>query len=304
MKRSWKVEKLQQFNGHHQGIFGLTVDDETGDLYSSGADGFVVRWKPGGLDKGELLARIPEAVFVLLSLNKDTLLAGTSDGMIYMIHLGEQLSFRKLRAHTGGIFSLVKKENGEGWYSGGKDGYLLEWNYGGEWILGKKCSEESLRCLAVAGTQVAAGFSDCHIRIWDPFSGGEPLCDIAAHNSSVFSLDCSKDGRWLYSGGRDAALKKWDTQNGMQLIYEVPAHWSHINHLRISPNGSLIATASMDKSIRIWDAENLELLKVIDATKTEAHNSSVNRVIWLDNERIASCADDRTVRLFRIFPAD
>ena len=304
MKRSWKVEKLQQFNGHHQGIYGLTVDDETGYLYTSGSDGLVVRWKPGGPDNGELLARIPESVFVLLSLRKDILLAGTANGIVYMLQLDEIPVMHKLKAHNGGIFTLVKTGTGDGWYSGGKDGYLLEWNNRGEWILGKKCSDESLRCIAVAGTKVAAGFSDYHIRLWDPFNGGEALSDVKAHSNSVFSLDFSKDGRWLYSGGRDAALKKWDTQNGLQPVHEVPAHWSHINHLRVSPNGRLVATGSMDKTIRIWDADNLELLKVIDATKTEAHNSSVNRVIWLDDERIASCADDRTIRIFRIFPAD
>ncbi|MBU6325787.1 MAG: hypothetical protein KJS92_09890, partial [Bacteroidetes bacterium] len=304
MKRLWKVEKLHQFNGHHQGIYGLAFEAESGCLFSSGADGFVVRWKPGVSDQGELIARIPEPVFVLLSLRKDILLAGTAHGFIYVIQFGKNPGVRILNAHSGGVFALVKTASGEGWYSGGKDGYLLEWNNLGSWTLGKKCSEESLRCISVAGDKIAAGFSDYHIREWKPFNGGEPVHDIIAHHNSVFSIAYSKDGRWLFSGGRDAALKQWDVQNGLQLLREVPAHWSHINHLDVSPNGNMIATASMDKTIRIWEAETLELLKVIDATKTEAHNSSVNRVVWLDHERIASCADDRTIRVFRIFPAD
>lgn len=304
MKQPWKVEKLQQLNGHHQGIYGLAFDPESGSLFSSGADGLVLRWKPDISDQGALLARIPEPVYVLLSLRKDILLAGTAYGFIYVLNVGEQPGGRKLKAHSGGVFALAKKAGGEGWYSGGKDGYLLEWNDLDSWTLGKKCSEESLRCISVAGDKIAAGFSDFQIREWQPFNGGNPLHDITAHQNSVFSIAYSKDARWLYSGGRDAALKQWDVHNGLRLQREVPAHWSHINHLEVSPNGNMIASASMDKTIRIWEAESLELLKVIDATKTEAHNSSVNRVIWLDHERIASCADDRTIRVFRIFPAD
>jgi WD40 repeat protein len=304
MKRTWKVEKLQQFNGHHQSIYALAMNPESGNLYSSGADGFVVCWSPGGPDQGKLLAHIPEPVLVLLPLHKDILLAGTANGIIYMLQLGGAPAGKQINAHKGAIFTMIRKPNGDGWYSGGKDGYLLEWNEQGVWSTGRKCSEESLRCLTMSGNKLAAGFSDNYMREWNQFDASEPLVEVYAHKSSVFSLDYSKDGRWLYSGGRDAALKQWDSSNGLELMREIPAHWSHINHLQVSPNGQLIATASMDKTIRIWDAETLQLLKVIDATKTDAHHSSVNRVIWLDDERIASGADDRTIRVFRIFQAD
>lgn len=302
MKQLWSLNKVQQFNGHHQGIYALAYEPDSNFLYSSGPDGFVVAWVPEGPDRGELVARVPEPVFVLLPLHKDILLAGTAYGNIYMLKMGAKPTVEKIKAHQGAIFSLKKNAAGNGWLSGGKDGYLLEWNDSGKWILGKKCSDESVRCIAVAEDKVAAGSSDTFIRQWANFNSDTNPIQIKAHQSSVFSLAFNEVGSCLYSGGRDAALKQWDANNELALIREVPAHWSHINHMELSPNQKLLATASMDKTIRIWKADDLELIKVIDSKKTDAHQSSVNRVVWINDELLASGADDRTIRLFRIFP--
>ncbi|MEN9511928.1 MAG: hypothetical protein RLZZ370_1747 [Bacteroidota bacterium] len=304
MKQAWNLEKVQQFNGHHQGIYALAYEPESNTLYSSGPDGFVVAWVPEGPDQGKLIAHVPEAVFALLPLHKDILLAGTAFGSIYMIRMSASPTVEKFKGHQGAVFTLKKNAAGNGWYSGGKDGYMLEWNDRGEWILGKKCSDESLRCIAVAKDKVAAGFSDTYIRQWSAFSSDATSLAVKAHQSSVFSLAFNDSGSCLFSGGRDAALKQWDANNGLTLIREVPAHWSHINHMELSPNQKLLATASMDKTIRIWNAEDLELLKVIDSKKVDAHQSSVNRVLWINDELVASGADDRTIRLFRIFKSD
>lgn len=304
MKRPWNVESLQLFTGHRQSIYAMAPDPEQGRIYSSGADGLVVAWSPAAGEKGILLAKIPEAVFAILPWRKDILLAGTASGDIYLIRLEGNPGAQKIKAHHGAVFALADKGNGEGWYSGGKDGHLKEWDAQGHSILNNKCSRSSIRAITVAGTKLAAGSSDWQIRQWEPFSEGEPLSIQNAHEQSVFSVLYSKDGNLLYSGGRDAALKLWDSSNGLKQIREVPAHWSHVNHLSLSPDERLLASASMDKSIRIWDAASLELLKVIDASKTDAHQSSVNKVFWLDHERLVSAADDRTVRIFRIFQSD
>lgn len=56
----------------------------------------------------------------------------------------------------------------------------------------------------------------------------------------------------------------------------------------------------MDKTIKLWEAENMDLLKVIDYQKNESHQSSVNKILWIDRKRFISCSDDKKIILFEI----
>jgi WD40 repeat protein len=57
----------------------------------------------------------------------------------------------------------------------------------------------------------------------------------------------------------------------------------------------------MDKSIKIWDAENFRLLKVIDKARHAGHGTSVNKLLWSeDQNRLLSVSDDRSASIWDI----
>lgn len=56
----------------------------------------------------------------------------------------------------------------------------------------------------------------------------------------------------------------------------------------------------MDKTIRLWNTDTWELIKVIDFQKHEAHTSSVNCGLWLNENIVISCSDDRSIQAFHI----
>ena len=97
------------------------------------------------------------------------------------------------------------------------------------------------------------------------------------------------------SGGRDAHLKVWSLNEDFANISKQPAHWFTINDIAFQPTGFYFATASRDKSIRIWDAHNFHIVKSIDKFKLAGHRNSVNKLMWLENDLIISCGDDRVV---------
>jgi WD40 repeat protein len=116
----------------------------------------------------------------------------------------------------------------------------------------------------------------------------------------VFTLSYSKDGKYLISGGRDAMLKVWDVENDFELLHDIPAHTLHINTIVFNPENTLLATGSMDKTIKIWDAKTFTLLKVIDKVRNQSHSTSVNKLLWLDNQNLASVSDDKMSMLWEV----
>ncbi|MFN0048835.1 MAG: WD40 repeat domain-containing protein, partial [Cytophagales bacterium] len=143
------------------------------------------------------------------------------------------------------------------------------------------------------------GFSDFNIRTYS-------LADFSlqkewtAHTNSIFSLQFTPDNKHLVSASRDAYIKIWDIWNHFELEQSIVAHLYAINSVAFSPNGKYFATGSMDKTVKIWDASEWKLLKVLDKSRHAGHATSVNKVIWLDDEKLISGSDDKMLSLWEL----
>ena len=266
-------------------MYALCRLDETKFL-SAGGDGMLIAWDPEQPAQGVLKARIPEPVYSIMQLpGSGTLLAGSASGKLYAI-LPE--GPRVFEAHLKGIFALHAQK--EGFLTTGGDGMLLHWNFNFE-ILGRyKISGASLRCLFRSGELWFIGSSDHSIyALNNSFREVEKL---EGHRNTVFAV-CQIDKDRLVSGGRDARLCIWDL-NHLELLESIDAHNLHIHALSMNESAGILASGSMDKGIRLWSSPGMELIKVLDK-KYEGHNSSVNSLLWLDENTLISASDDRNI---------
>ncbi len=261
----------------------------------------IVRWDPLNSPDGKLVARFTSPVYSLAALPGNAIAAGARTGRTSVIHPDEQLEQRSFRHHIYPVFSLAWFKNFL--FSGDESGMVAVSDWETEPEAKLQWSDKSVRSLAVSQDQqlIAAGFSDHHIRVFNEKL--EPVADISAHDHSVFALSFSPDGRLLASGGRDARLRIFDVNNRFSPFPPINAHWFHIHAVAFSPDGRYLITGSMDKTIKIWDASTFDLLKVIDNERFQAHTSSVNALVWLDDLTFASAGDDRTIQVYRIHPA-
>ncbi|MDX5320155.1 MAG: hypothetical protein LPK49_03850, partial [Bacteroidota bacterium] len=178
--------------------------------------------------------------------------------------------------------------------SSGNEGQLRMWDE--QRILKEELSlsEKSLRCLYLENEELTIAGSEG--KAWRlNLLQRQIEASWEMSTNSVFALE--KRGDQLISAGRDAHIHYWQDE---QRVKELEAHWYSIHALALSPDENYLASGSMDKSIKIWDAASGTLLKVIDRERYGAHTSSVNAIVWLDNETFVSCSDDRTVMAFRI----
>lgn len=270
-------------------------------FFSGADDGYVVEWNHLTKGDGKLLVQVNRPVYsIYLDAENNQLLCGTASGNLHVIDLERRKETRNIEAHTLGLYDIKATENHI--ITSGGDGHVCIWDKTkltlNKTILG---SDKSARVIALNpnGKEFAVGFSDHHIRIYST-DNFEQLYAIKAHTNSVFALTYSPDGTHLYSGGRDVMLKSWDLRNAFENRLDIPAHTLHINAIAFSPNGKLYATVSMDKTLKLWDAATDKLLKVIDKARNEGHITSVNKLLWLNDQELLTCSDDRTVMMWGV----
>jgi WD40 repeat protein len=291
-----EVNKKYSFTGHRDSVYALQPGGSD-CFYSAGGDGFIVRWNLNDPTEGELIARLPNAVYALLYLpDKNQLIAAQNTSGIHLLDPSSKKEIANLQLTTSSIFDL--KSFGGQVLVGTGEGELIVVDVQ-EWRIKNriKVSSKSVRTVAINSLtkEIAVGSSDYKIRIYT----SEDLHltrEIEAHNNSIFALSFTPDQQFLLSGARDAHLKVWDSKNNYRLAKDVAAHLFAINHIYFSPDGNYFATSSMDKSIKLWRTEDFQLLKVIDKSRHAGHGTSVNKLLWMTGSAILlSASGDRSI---------
>jgi WD40 repeat protein len=188
------------------------------------------------------------------------------------------------------------------------------------------------------GRWLASGSWDKTVRLWDAATG-EP-CATLPHTSYVMGLAFGPDGTWLVTGcPQDDRLRIWDVATA-RVRKKIPFPDSKCYSLTVSPDGTRVATtrslsqnswkfrlnvfdiasgkllftaegaalayspdgrwlavlAADNKTVLLLDARTHEM-----AARFSGHESTVFKAAFSpDSARLASCSQDRTVRLWQV----
>ena len=297
---SISVTKLATLSGHKDPIYALSSSQDSNIFYSSGADGFVTSWNSLDPKDGTLIAKVPNSVYSMAAPGADRLLIGHNYDGVHLLDTIHKKEIGTLKLTEKQIFDILILNDAA--YVGSGDGVLSKVNTENLTIMNQKSySNKSLRTIAISPDKsaLALGFSDNHIRIVHPDTL-EVITAFEGHANSIFSLCYVPDTTYLLSGSRDAYIRVWDTSKAYGKHHEVIAHMWAINDIALSPDGKHFVTCSMDKTMKIWDTLSFKLLKVIDRERYDGHTSSVNKLLWLANNKVISASDDRTIIVWEI----
>ena len=114
------------------------------------------------------------------------------------------------------------------------------------------------------------------------------------HKGEITCMSFSPDGELLAVGDSNAKIIIYDFKTKQVKINQFVFHSGRINSLDWSPSGLFLVSASLDTNIEIWSIQNPT--KHI-SIKT-AHLNGVNGVIFLDEETIASCGADASIKIY------
>src|SRR5579883_353175 len=117
---------------------------------------------------------------------------------------------------------------------------------------------------------------------------------VSGHDSNIYRLRYSSDGRFLLSGSANGTAKLWNAAD-LTEVHTIKAHDAHIQDVAFSHDNTRFATASMDGTVRLWDS--VTGAAVLDPLR--GHTGSTMGVTFSPNgKRIATAGYDKTVRLW------
>lgn len=216
-----------------------------------------------------------------------------------MVHLGRMEELKLLQNHSLPIFGLELV--GDKVASVGADGLLSVIELSTLTCTKViRLSSAKLRGIALSAqrNEVAVACGDGRAVLLNA-SDFSLMGELGPHRSSVNTVAFHPNGQHLLCGEKDAWLTVWDLNTG-QMVTELPAHNYAIYHVTFNPSGNLFATASRDRTVKIWDTASLTVLKRLDQRRMGGHLNSVNRLLWIDDHRLVTTGDDRSLIVWQI----
>ncbi|ETO28851.1 WD-repeat protein, partial [Reticulomyxa filosa] len=132
--------------------------------------------------------------------------------------------------------------------------------------------------------------ADRTIRTWDVDSGKNTRI-FKGHAGAIMKARFSGDGKFIVSCSEDSTIRIWDVELGTEIRRMKEEGVGDIGY---SPDGLTVVSAS-STIIHIWDVEKGMLLQVL-----EGHSAGITTIHCSSNGKaIASCSDDRTIRLWK-----
>ena len=151
--------------------------------------------------------------------------------------------------------------------------------------------------------QIAAGFTDGDITVWDTTTG-KPLRRWNAHETEITAVAISSDRRFLVTGSSDRTVKVWEFSSGklLQTLNLNEAEPTPIQGLQFSDNSSRLAVAT-GRSIQLWNPQNGQLVKVavqFSPQQAQRLTSGIELAMAFnpDSNQLATLDTDNSIKLW------
>ncbi|KAF8277023.1 putative coatomer alpha subunit [Trypanosoma cruzi] len=158
-----------------------------------------------------------------------------------------------------------------------------------------------------------SGADDYLIKVWN-YKLRRCLFTLRGHMDYIRVTFFHHEQPWILSCSDDFTVRIWNWQSRSSVAC-LPGHNHYVMCAQFHPREDLVVSASLDRTIRVWDISSLrlrkqevgiaqDLLGTTDVTLKyllEGHEKGVNWVCFHPTKPyIASAADDRTVRVWRM----
>jgi WD40 repeat protein len=199
---------------------------------------------------------------IAFSPNGKLLAVGLEDGMIRLWDVATQKEIAIFRGHISRVCALAFHPNGKTLVSGGYDHAL---------------------------------------RFWEVATGKERLTIEKVHNSGVFCVSFSPDGKLVASGcdcylpffGTTGEIILWDWPSG-NLKTRLRGHADRVESLAFSPDGKRLVSGC-GYTVSLWDVLTGKELRVCENPR----NSGVSSAAFSpDGKTVASAHVDRVIKLW------
>jgi WD40 repeat protein len=289
--RVWTVDRFDSasFERTHSALATVAFSPDGESLMSAGIDGTLGFWgvQSGALDGG--FRDQPEGLRAIYSPDGKHMAWAGWAGSLHVHSLPSKEREFIVQGHLQAIVSLSFNAQSDAIVTASDDGHAKVWGLDGTLIADIDTRRGAVlnACFSPDGTQLATS-SPTGISIWDLRTQKEIQYGVGP-KGRAYSLDWSRDGKFIAFGTRSSKLWLWDLtkKKGPE---EVNSH-GKMNGVRFHPIEPWVGVASIDNTVRVLDFSG----RVVGTYR--GHQSEVNNVDFSpDGKLIASASDDGRVR--------
>lgn len=323
----------------HKGRVRALAISAQGDLLASGAEDQLIHlWRlPDGAHVATLSGHSDAVRSLSFSAAGDLLASASDDHCVRLWSTARRECVGQLAAASGRVWAVDCNPRNRTIATGSEDGSLRRWDMDTSQCLmtlrGYSNKTWSL-AFSTDPTLLFAGNEDGLVRGWD-LRDAQTKFELSGHASRVWAVACSSDGKAAASVSDDLTVRLWDLQ-AKTCRHVMRGHSDWIRAVAFSPDSKLLASAGEDGKVVIWDVVSGKRVTTIDSEMNRifsitfcraqnciavagsshnvhvvpiegdrivhlrAHRSGLNALVSLGDDRLASCSDDGTVRIWDI----
>ncbi len=303
--RVWDVESgeiTQMLEGHTGEVIALAVLDKY-RVASASFDRTLRVWNVETGDTIRILEGHSSWVLSVATLDANHLVSGSDDQTlrIWDVETGE--TTRILKGHNSGVTGVTILDEHRV-VSASIDQTFRVWSVKSDKSIAKLDAQTpgTLAILALDKNRFVATSDDQTLRVWNVASG-QSIQTLEGHTDSVNAV-AVLDENTIVSVSDDQTLRVWDVTSG-ETIKIMKGHADWVRAIAVLDKNTVVS-GSYDTSLRIWNVASgdtqQESVPIRQSTPPtpKGHAKRVSALVVLDEGRVVSASEDRTVGVWDI----
>ena len=253
-----KMQEISCSHGHRDAVISVAFSPD-GKLLATGSFDHDTRLWDVATGRKVTVYTGHRGVVMSVAFSPDgkILASGSIDGTIKLWDVPKGVVRITLTGHRSWVNALAFHSDGRTLASASSDGTICRWDITGS---GTKtavdqASTAEIRSLAFSpdSQALAAGIRYGELVVM-PMSGPHAFRRWQAHQSDIWSVAFSPDGKYLFTGNGDwnqpGEVKLWELANG-----KLARSWQHTGEvlaIACSPDGKCLAAGGADGNLKMW----------------------------------------------------
>lgn len=257
--KSYGNVNYKSFHGHSGAIRSIAFIPGKKEFFTSGNDGKVLKWSLDGNDQSLQIVYSGSDIIEVLAVSPDAswLALGSSNSVIKMVSLKENIPGYEMAGHKGKIKSLVFSYDGKYLYSASLDGKVLKWDLSARASSGMADGSIPITSIDVSfnGKYIAGINSEGGVVVWNQENSSDNF-KVPTAGKNIKVVRFNPENNILALGDVNGSVELFDVGQKKK-ISEVKAHTAQINDIQFNNKLQQMATASNDQTLKLFNIQDV-----------------------------------------------